>query len=957
MSLEVVKPKEGAPPPIGPLPASAEPFRFLLVDDDANDRLLVIREIRRQFPGSEVREISGPEELERALQEHWFNFVITDYAMGWQNGLYVLRRVKTDWPDCPVIMYTGTGNEEVATQALKNGLDDYLIKSPRHPERVTVAIDGARERMKERKQLAQEESRHRLLFEGLPIGLVRAAADGQVVEANEAAARVLGYSGRDAMQGASFFARFEDPAERRWVIDALGTWGTFAAVENRFRRLDGRLIWCRVSARAVKEEDGKIAYFECTLDDVTARVLAEERTRVLMDRANALAQISKSLAEARLETTAVFETAAAEVAAAMGGTCVIATWDENASVLRTAAVHPHSAQAALLMRAVLDEAPDAFIGRALGRVASTGEPLFVAKARIDAVREAAGPGYRRYLDAFPITSYAAVPMKVHGQVIGVMAVGVDNSKALLAQDDMAFLHEIADRSAITVSTSRLHEAAVTELAERRKAEAARDGLAAIVESTDDAVFGMTPAGTITSWNKGAEGTYGYRAQDVVGKSAALLMPPDRPDEFRSLIERVCNGERISRFETRRMTKDGRTIDISLTLSPILAASGAITGYSAIARDVTQRRRADEALQASEERYRQIIETAHEGVWLFDGKGRTTFVNGRMSKMLGYAPEEMVGRTLLELAEPEAREAAAAALAAPQVEGAGQFEVPYRRKDGSLFWALVVTSLIANELGANTGMLAMVSDITQRRAAERMRDEILDVISHEFRTPVTVIQGYAQLLASGAWKPSAPEWDHIRRKIERAGRHLTFLLNSINELSLIREGAPAARRVPVASEAVIREAAEAADVRRPGPPRNLTITVDAGAAEAFADRRKLTIVLAELIDNAVKFAPPGSPIAIRARVVEEGVAIEVEDRGPGVSDATIANIGKPFVQGDLSSTRREGGAGLGLAVAHGLTLAQGGRLELERPAGGGTRVRIVLPRKASPAVEPKSVETA
>jgi PAS domain S-box-containing protein len=135
-----------------------------------------------------------------------------------------------------------------------------------------------------------------------------------------------------------------------------------------------------------------------------------------------------------------------------------------------------------------------------------------------------------------------------------------------------------------------------DITDRKRAEEAHSRLAAIVESSDDAILSKTLEGTITSWNRGAERIYGYPAEEVVGKPITVLVPPDRPDEIPTILEKVGRGERIEHYETERVKKDGGRLHVSLTVSPIRDSAGNIAGASAVARDITDRKRAEEKIR-------------------------------------------------------------------------------------------------------------------------------------------------------------------------------------------------------------------------------------------------------------------------------------------------------------------------------------------------------------------------
>jgi PAS domain S-box-containing protein len=169
---------------------------------------------------------------------------------------------------------------------------------------------------------------------------------------------------------------------------------------------------------------------------------------------------------------------------------------------------------------------------------------------------------------------------------GPFAVGTPNESLMLLQGFMV----------VTTVMAMVLAAAV---ADSRRGEAARSRLAEIVESSQDAIIGTALDGTILTWNSGATSLYGYAAEDAIGRSVSILAPPHRPDEVPGIHERIGRGEKVEAFETLRMTKDGRILTVSLTISPVTDASGRVLGTSGIARDVTERKRADEAARQAE----------------------------------------------------------------------------------------------------------------------------------------------------------------------------------------------------------------------------------------------------------------------------------------------------------------------------------------------------------------------
>ncbi|MFA4848835.1 MAG: PAS domain S-box protein [Methanoregula sp.] len=177
----------------------------------------------------------------------------------------------------------------------------------------------------------------------------------------------------------------------------------------------------------------------------------------------------------------------------------------------------------------------------------------------------------------------------------------------------------------------------------------RARLAVIEEFSEDAIIAKTLNGIITSWNAGAEHIYGYSAQEIIGKSISLLIPPDLPDDNPGIIERVRSGEPVIRYETLRRKKDGRLINIALTASPIRDAQNHMIGVSTIAHDITQRKLAEEAMNASERRYRRLFETAQDGILILDADtGQIVEVNPFLITMLGFSRDQFLGKKLWEI---------------------------------------------------------------------------------------------------------------------------------------------------------------------------------------------------------------------------------------------------------------------------------------------------------------------
>mgnify|MGYP001546724950 CR=1 FL=1 len=253
---------------------------------------------------------------------------------------------------------------------------------------------------------------------------------------------------------------------------------------------------------------------------------------------------------------------------------------------------------------------------------------------------------------------------------------------------------------------------MSDRSERRKAEEAAAWLAAIVESSNDAIIGKDLRGTVTSWNAAAEKILGYSATEIIGRPGSALMPAERKHEEAEILGRLEKGEAIRSMETVRMGKNELPIEVSVTISPIWDSSGRMIGTSKILRDIGERKRMEEARRVSEARYRTLFEYAPDGILIADSLSYYVDGNPSVCRMLGYSREELTGLHAADIVLPGEIQNVAPALETILAESDYHREWQFRRKDGSTFSAEVIATLMPDG-----NLLGVIRDVTERKRAE------------------------------------------------------------------------------------------------------------------------------------------------------------------------------------------------------------------------------------------------
>ena len=543
-----------------------------------------------------------------------------------------------------------------------------------------------------------------------------------------------------------------------------------------------------------------------------------------------------------------------------------------------------------------------------------------------------------------------------------------------------------------------------DISGRKDAERNSARLAAIVESSDDAIIAKDLSGIVTSWNRAAERMFGYTAAEAIGQSIRIIIPQSHLDEEDTILDRIRRGENVQHFETIRCRKDGVCLPISVTVSPIRDKTGTVIGASKIARDIGERKRAEALAQRTQREAEFIVRMA-------EVLSRSLDYEARLKGLVELVVPAMADWAAVDTVEPDGRMRRIAVAHADPARTELGAEVRRRHEDpispcnarqvirtgngvllsevtddaivaaargddnrAGLMRALRLTSCVCVPLTTDHRTFAALTlattesgrqydredlrfaeDVASRaalmvdnaraydalRKARGLKDEFLATLSHELRTPLNAILGYSRMLRAGILPPD--RLPHTYETIERNTTSLSKMVEDILDVSRVVSGKMRLDVQPVELPLVVQDAVATVAPAAEAKHIRLETAIDPQVGAVSGDPDRLRQIVWNLLSNAVKFTPKHGRIQVRLERVNSSVEVVVSDTGVGIRSDFLPHIFERFRQADSGVNREHAGLGLGLAIVRNLVELHGGTVYASSGGEGqGATFRVRLP---------------
>lgn len=480
-----------------------------------------------------------------------------------------------------------------------------------------------------------------------------------------------------------------------------------------------------------------------------------------------------------------------------------------------------------------------------------------------------------------------------------------------------------------------------DITEKKESEKNVALLAALIQSSEDAIISKTLNGIVTSWNPAAERMFGYKAEEMIGQPITRLIPPDRLNEETHIIGRITRGELVEHFNTLRLTRNNELIDISLTVSPIRNSKGDIIGASKIARDITRSKLAEEKLRQSEKHLNELANSISQLVWISRPDGRVVFFNDRIVEYEGIEKLDDGTWSWEGLIHPDDLPSTFSDWNKAVAYGSVFVREHRLQMTGAKYrWHLSRIIPYEDEKGHISRWIGTATDIDDLKQMALRKDDFLSVASHELRTPITSIKAYSQLLVN-TYQHSKDEFlKNALAKLEVQANKMTKLVNDFLKLSKIE-----ADKLQLTTEIfcindLVKEIV--ADIQLVSVNHKI-IVEESEPVSVTADRERIAQVIANFLNNAVKYSPGAEEIVVNIKLANNQVTVSVTDKGVGIKPEEHDKIFERFYRAKSNDSIHFSGFGIGLYISAEIIQKHKGEIGVNSEEGKGSTFYFTLPR--------------
>lgn len=702
-------------------------------------------------------------------------------------------------------------------------------------------------------------------YENAGIGIVEVDAQGTLLRVNAQLCSLMGYCAEEILGRSIFdesFAGDVEPDLAQFQRQVAGEIDRYT-IEKRIKQKSGGYFWASITSSSICDEEGQFLYAVRVHHDITDRRRAQEALARRVEEQAALYTFTERLQHAH-SLEEIYEPALEAICRGLRCQRAAVLLFDPSGVMRFVSWRGLSAN---YRRAVEGHSPWSPQTRAP-------QPI-----RFDHIEYADLPDeLRQTLRTEGICALAFIPLLEGDRLIGKFMTYCDVPHVFTdAEMDLA----------VAIARQLAHGIG------RIRAERGTQMLASIVESSYDAIVSKDLDGIITTWNDGAERMFGYKAEEVVGKSITILMPEDRLADEPKILKCIASGKRVDHFETVRRCKDGRLIDVSLTISPMRGANGKIVGASKIVRDITERKKVDKKLRDSERQLQDLLSAIPAAIYTTDANGRITYFNQAAVDLAGRTPtlgsDEwcVTWKLFWPDGTPLPHDQCPMAIALKEGRSIRNMEAIAERPDGIRIPFIPYPTPLRDEAGKIVGAINMLVDVSERKQAETQQQALLSELNHRVKNNMQMLQS---LLYTSTRKAKCAEAKQILA--EASGR-----IAAMVAAQQVLYGA--ANTTHFKADDFLATVCQTA---KQTFPTNVEILYEATAPKLSNDVAiPLSLILNELLTNAVKHGINGheaGTIRVGLTGGSDSFLLYVEDDGPGFDWESVRerSSGLRLVQG-------------------------------------------------------------